>query len=374
MKPTLSARDSFATSSGALFGQLRLWVRLAAALFSLVAAVAYPADKAAADEGGVSFWLPGLFGSLAAAPQQPGWQFTAINYYTNVSASGAIAAAREVTIGKLNPTVNVDAHVNLHAQADLGLFNATYVFANPILGGQLAVGMMGIVGTNHVDLDGTITAGVRNFSITKQGSIGDTSTGVGDLYPIATLRWNSGVNNFMIYGTGDIPVGKYSSSDLANIGIGHGTVDGGIGYTYFDPQKGDEFSFVTGLTYNRTNTSTNYQNGVDWHLDWGASHFFSKQFFVGAVGYFYDQLSADSGSAPILGPIESRVIGVGPQVGFIFPAGSSQGFLGLKGYGEFDGHDRPSGWNAWVTLSFSPAAAPAPAAQSHPIITKTGMR
>jgi len=28
---------------------------------------------AQADEGGVGFWLPGLFGSLAAAPQVPGW-------------------------------------------------------------------------------------------------------------------------------------------------------------------------------------------------------------------------------------------------------------------------------------------------------------
>ena len=26
-----------------------------------------------ADESGVSFWVPGLFGSLAATPQQPGW-------------------------------------------------------------------------------------------------------------------------------------------------------------------------------------------------------------------------------------------------------------------------------------------------------------
>ena len=29
-----------------------------------------------ADENGVSFWLPGLFGSLAAVPQQPGWALT----------------------------------------------------------------------------------------------------------------------------------------------------------------------------------------------------------------------------------------------------------------------------------------------------------
>jgi hypothetical protein len=41
-----------------------------------------------ADEGGVSFWVPGLFGSLAAAPQVPGWRFAAINYYTNVRHQG----------------------------------------------------------------------------------------------------------------------------------------------------------------------------------------------------------------------------------------------------------------------------------------------
>jgi hypothetical protein len=356
-----------------LVARLRICVRLGAAFVALFAVITCMADDVLADEGGVSFWLPGLFGSLAAAPQQPGWQFAAINYYTNVSASGTIAAAREVTIGRLSATVNVNANVNLHAQADLALLIPSYVFATPVFGGQFAVSMMAVAGTNHVNLDGTITAGVGNFTVTRQGSIGDTADGFGDLYPSATLRWNSGVNNFMIYGTGDIPVGQYSSTQLANIGIGHGAADGGVGYTYFDPQKGQEFSFVTGLTYNLNNTSTNYQNGVDWHLDWGASQFLSKQFFVGAVGYFYDQLTADSGSAPILGPIESRVIGVGPQVGFILPAGSSQMFLGLKGYGEFDGHDRPSGWNAWVTLSFSPAAAPSQAAQSSPIITKTGL-
>jgi hypothetical protein len=159
----------------------------AIALATAASTVAIP-KTSFADEGGVSFWLPGLFGSLAAAPQQPGWSFAAINYYTNVSASGAIAASREVTIGKLNPAVNVNLNVNLHAQADLVLLNPTYVFATPVLGGQLAVGMMGIVGTNHVDLDGTITAGVRDFTVTKQGSLGDTTTGFGDLYRLETSQ------------------------------------------------------------------------------------------------------------------------------------------------------------------------------------------
>src|SRR5580704_3832669 len=78
------------------------------------------------------------------------------------------------------------------------------------------------------------------------------------------------------------------------------------------------------------------------------------------VGYVYDQVSADRGSAPILGPIESRVFGVGPQVGYLFPVGNMQGALNLKAYFEFDSHDRPSGWNTWLTFSISPAAPPAP--------------
>ena len=41
-----------------------------------------------ADEGGVSFWLPGMFGSLAASPLTPGWTFTALYYHTSVEASG----------------------------------------------------------------------------------------------------------------------------------------------------------------------------------------------------------------------------------------------------------------------------------------------
>jgi hypothetical protein len=156
---------------------------------------------------------------------------------------------------------------------------------------------------------------------------------------------------------------------LANLGIGHGAVDGGVGYTYFDPQAGHEFSAVVGLTYNMENPTTNYQNGVDFHLDWGASQFLSQQFFVGPVGYFYDQLSCDSGSGDRVGCFESRVVCLGPQIGYIFPIGGMQGYLNLKAYGEFDGSSRPSGWNAWLTFAVSPAA-PASVTSSRPIITK----
>jgi hypothetical protein len=100
--------------------------------------------------------------------------------------------------------------------------------------------------------------------------------GFGDLIPQFAVRWNAGVNNYMAYITGDIPVGLYSSSNLANIGLGHGAIDGGVGYTYFDEKAGHEFSAVAGLTENFENPSTNYTSGIDFHLDWAAAQFLSK--------------------------------------------------------------------------------------------------
>jgi hypothetical protein len=323
-----------------------------------------------ADEGGVSFWLPGQFSSLAAVPQQPGWALAIVNYYTSVSAGGNVAAAREFTIGRFNPTVNVSLNANLNANAELVLVNPSYTFATSVFGGQFALGMTGIVGRSSTDLNGTLTASVGPLTATRQGSISDSVTGFGDLYPMASLRWNSGVNSWMTYVTGDIPVGAYNSSNLANLGVGHGAIDGGAGYTYFNPQTGHEFSVMTGLTYNLTNSSTNYQNGVDWHLDWGASQFLSEHVHIGLVGYFYDQLSCDSGSGDNVGCFQSRVAGIGPQIGIIFPVGGMQGYLNFKGYGEFDASDRPSGWDAWVTLVLSPAAAAPPATPNKPIFTK----
>ena len=72
----------------------------ASAALAIGTLVSLPAISLA-DENGVSFWLPGLFGSLAAVPQQPGWAFTIANYFTSVGASGAVAASREITIGRL---------------------------------------------------------------------------------------------------------------------------------------------------------------------------------------------------------------------------------------------------------------------------------
>jgi hypothetical protein len=201
-------------------------------------------------------------------------------------------------------------------------------------------------------------------------NIDSTLWGFGDLYPQFNLRWNKGVDNWMVYLTGDIPVGAYDSMRLANIGIGHGAIDGGVGYTYFDQPAGHEFSAVLGFTGNFKNTSTNYTNGVDMHLDLAASQFLTKQTLVGLVGYVYKEIGCDSGSGDRVGCFRSQVMGIGPQIGYIFAIDKDlQGYINLKGFGEFDGLHRPSGWNTWLTLSISPAAKTPPTATTR-MITK----
>jgi hypothetical protein len=357
MKPTRRARHQLAADPRRrLFDRsIPKWV--IAALFVAVATLTSASDIAWADEGGLSFWLPGLFGSLAAAPQVPGWAAGIVYYHPSVSAAGNVAAAREVTIGKLNPTINVNLNLSMKASADLVVIDPSYTFATPVFGGQFNINVAGFVGRDTGQISGTLTATSGPFVATRQGSISDSLTSVGDLIPQMSLRWNSGVNNWMVYGMGDIPVGNYNSANLANLGLGHGAGDVGAGYTYFDQKTGHEFSVVTGFTYNLLNPSTGYQNGVDWHVDWGASQFFTKQLQLGAVGYFFQQITPDIGASSFLGANETRVAGIGPQIGYLFPVGNLQGYINLKGYWEFAAENRASGWNTWVTLSLSPSAA-----------------
>ena len=100
---------------------------------------------ATADEGGVSFWIPGFFGSLAATPQQPGFTWATIYYHTSVSAGADVAFARQVSRGGITANFNGNLTANLDADADLGFAIPTYVFATPVLGGQAAVCPAGAV-------------------------------------------------------------------------------------------------------------------------------------------------------------------------------------------------------------------------------------
>jgi hypothetical protein len=308
----------------------------------ILATFAGASKLARADEGGVSFWLPGEFGSFAAVPGEPGFSISSFYYHPSVTAGGN---KDFVQGGRIE--------AGIQGRGDIVGVGPAYIFATPVFGGQASVSLIGVGGRNWASIDATLT-GPRGNEIS--GSKSQALTSVGDLAPLATLKWNQGVNNFMIYGMGDIPVGDYNSARLANLGLGHGAIDGGAGYTYLNPANQLEFSAVAGMTYNFINPSTQYQNGLDAHLDWGASYFLNKQLNVGLVGYVFQQVTGDHGAGARLGGFETRVAGIGPQLNYFFPVSDKiQGYVNVKAFREFAAENRPEGWNVWLTIAFSPA-------------------
>ena len=80
------------------------------------ATLALQSQSAHADENGVSLWVPGLFGSLAAAPAVPGWSLGTVAYHITLAASCNVAAARQISIGQVPVTANVNLNANLNVR------------------------------------------------------------------------------------------------------------------------------------------------------------------------------------------------------------------------------------------------------------------
>lgn len=318
----------------------------ASAIFALTLAITLARlSGARADEGGVPFWLSGQFPSLAAVPATPGASVTLIPYYYNGSAGISKSFDRGGSVVS-----------GLRAQAPLVFVQPGYASEAKALDGQPFIGLAFGGGRSSAQADRALS----NPSLAAQRNVSDSITGGGDLYPYASLAWNSGVDNWMTYLTGDIPVGAYNSKRLANIGIGHGAIDAGGGYTYLNEKNGRELSAVLGFTYNWKNSDTDYKNGIDMHLDWAASQFLSEQWQAGVVGYVYQQLTADTYStegiagalrARALGSFKSRVASAGPEVGYLFKIGDKQAYANLRAYWEFWAQNRVEGYAVFATIS-----------------------
>jgi hypothetical protein len=313
-----------------VIGMIRCRIRTLTGL--ALALSAWSGSAALADEGGISFWLPGQYGSFAAVAPAPGWSVPLVFYNYGGSAGSGVTLSR----GHLLTT-------GLSGSFD-GLFIVpTYTPDTTVLGARPNF---------SIAFAPSYSAASANVGLGQNSaSRSDSLFGASDLYPTAQLYWNAGVDKFMTYLAGDIPVGSYNPNQLANIGIGHGVIDAGGAYTYLNTKTGAEVSATLGFTENFRNSSTDYRNGIDAHLDLGAAQFLSEQFFIGVVGYYYQQLTADSGQLALLGPNESRTRGVGPQIGYNLKLGDLSIYTNLRGYTEFDSFRRLQGHAIYATVS-----------------------
>ncbi len=285
-----------------------------------------------AAEGAFCHYLPGAnIDIFLAVPPEPG--FLAANTFWYQS-------------GHVGETV-LDGRVDLNLDISnfLNLTVLTYTLEQPILGGRYTAGVL--VPFGNVDLDATL--------IGPFGGRYPTSASSFDISDIALIpfqmNWAIGRWSFKLSEVIVAPTGGYNESELVNLGRNYWSFDTVTAVTWFDPEKGAEVSIQPGLMLNTKNSATDYLTGTEFHLDFTLNQFLSPSFALGIRGYYYQQITGDSGSGAILGDYKSESFGAGPGFVWIPKFGGGQLTVLGKWIHDFNAENRFE--SEYVTLTGS---------------------
>ena len=117
----------------------------------------------------------------------------------------------------------------------------------------------------------------------------------------------------------NIPVGDYDEGSLTNAGFNRWGLDTTVAFTYLNPDTGKELTVAPGITINGKNRDTDYRSGDEFHVEIAAMQHLSEKYAIGVIGYHYEQIDNDSGSAP--DDFKGRVTAIGPALSFNFKVG-----------------------------------------------------
>ncbi len=309
------------------------------ALAGMLVTIFFLVNSAHAAEGGKSLYLLGKRGPLAGLIPKPGW------YYTNDVYVYSGDTDQEIPIaGLLNQGVSADAVVNI-AQM-------TWITDTKLGNSRLALGMVLPYGNVEVSADATATT---PGGTTLGAGISDELTAFGDPAVAASLGWRYRDGDLFrawnVYSSLFIPVGSYQEGRLANMGANRWGLDVGTAFTLGNFKKGREFSGVLGVTFNGENPDTDYTSGTDAHMELTYKQHLPSGFAAGLVGYYYQQLTADSGGPKVLGDFKGRVASIGPEVSYSFQAAGRTMNLDLRWYHEFHAKNRVEGDGVFLTFS-----------------------
>ena len=265
-----------------------LALQLAAGILILTGASAY------AGEGGYTNYIPGFYGDFGVAVKpDPGFYLIQNFYYHTADESKA------VQYGELRAGIDVDMAMYM--------VTGMQVFDFDVFGGRYAAGIgIPIV---YGDMTGTISVGPLS------GKYSEDRTAIGDLMLIpVSLFWDSGNMHLNFYEAIVAPTGSYDKDRNVDAGLNYWSFDSTFAATYLNPETGLEISAAAGYIYNTENDDTNYQTGQEFHLDHMLNQFFSDTFAVGLHGYYYKQITGDSGSGAFLGDFKGEGAGIGPAI------------------------------------------------------------
>jgi hypothetical protein len=292
-----------------------------------------------AEEGGSGHYLPGAMSSFVdGVPLQE----TFIARYNFVNWDASASAAREIPIANL---VTAGADIESYANGLSLLWRPPFGTINDCWSYAMSATIP------YVDLDITADVITNGIAVNRTDSI----SGIGDIV-LMPVMLNQNINpDFNInYRLGAYaPTGRYELGRLANTGKNFWTIEPTVGFMYFGQKNGREASVFLGGDYNFENEDTDYQTGMQMHIDGTlAQHFplWGGLAGVGVNGYWYEQVEGDSGSGATLGDFKGRTAGLGPVISYASKIGDVDVIGELKWLHEMETKLRPEGDFIWFKL------------------------
>jgi hypothetical protein len=286
--------------------------------FWLAAVISATAFSAQAAENGITQYSPGSAQFFAGGmPPFPGFYF--------VSQTSYFSADR--TNDSNGDRTPVDIKVKALAETLRFLYISDIDVAGADVWAQLVVPV--------VHLDMSLPFG------------NDISTALADITVSGGLAWHPDRYNTFVAGI-DIaaPTGGYDVSDLANVGTNHWSFQPTLAYHYSDPE-GLEFAGSARLIINTENQDTDYTSGNELVIDYAVGWNFDK-LRVGAVGYYLQQFTDDSGpTAPSDGK-RGKGFAIGPSLTYSFNPGMQ---LSASWQHDVVAENRLQGDTVWVNFA-----------------------
>jgi len=299
-----------------------------------------------AEEGGSGHYAPGASASfIDTLPGKPGLAIANFfNYY-----DGSASISGPLPIGGL-------ATAGLDATAYSNTILALYTTPMKLLGGNYTIGVavpyiwMKVKGNVHaVGAEGQVITVARS----------DTDNGIGDtlLYPFM-VGW-IGLNGDLKY---DVrlgvyaPTGSYEKGKLANVGKNYWTFEPLISFSYLSSKIGLELSGYAGIDLNTKNTATEYQSGTQLHVDLTAAQhvpLLGGLLGIGGNGFYYQQITGDSGSGASLGDFKGRTAGIGPVLSYVTKIWGRDLVAEAKWLPEMDVRRRLKGDYIWFKMAMA---------------------
>ena len=284
----------------------------------------------AAEEGGSGHYMPGSMSSFVdGIPDAPTF-ITRLNVLTYEG-----DYERSIPIAGLNA-----ADIKVKSQA-LGL---TMVYRpNFEIGKNWSLAFGATIPLVDIKVSASVE-GNGQFGL----KVTETDSGLGDvmLMPIMlNQKINPDLNvNYRV--SVYAPTGGYQLGRLANTGKNFWTIEPTIAAVYVGTNNGIEASVYVGVDFNTENNDTHYKSGIQGHIETTlAQHFpmFGGLAGVGATGFYYQQLTGDSGSGANFGDFKAQSFGAGPTVSFVHTMNKAEILAELKWLHEFETKRRVQG-------------------------------